>query len=132
MRTLMAILADRAQEIDGKSSLVGIFQAVSANRFPTTLNGVLVLRFSLDDPDDDVIQGLILEARFLGPDRQQLGRLEIAADAPPRSDLMPLRGVDVTVDLTGTLLPTPGVYRFEVWALGELRAVVPVAAWLSD
>jgi hypothetical protein len=132
MRTLIAILADRADEIDGKSTIVGVFQAVTARRFPTTLNGVLVLRFSLDDPEDDAIEGLILETRFLGPDREQLGRLEIAADAPPRTALMPLRGIDVTVDLTGTLLPAPGVYRFEVWARDELRAVVPVAAWQSD
>ena len=132
MRTLMAILADRTDDVDGKTSLIGIFQAVTARRFPTTLNGVLVLRFSLDDPGDDAIKGLILETRFIGPDRQQLGRLEIATDAPPRTELMPLRGVDVTVDIAGTLLPAPGVYRFEVWALGELRAVVPVGAWLSD
>ena len=41
MRTLMAVLADRAEEVDGKGSVIGIFQAVSAKRFPTTLNGVL-------------------------------------------------------------------------------------------
>ena len=128
----MAILADRAEEINGKTTLVGIFQAVAANRFPTTLNGVLVLRFSLDDDEDEAIDAVILETRFFGPDRQQLGTLQVATDAPPRTELMPLRGIDVTVDLTGTLLPTPGVYRFEVWALGVLRAVVPVAAWLSD
>src|SRR3954469_10478215 len=112
----MAILADRAEEVDGKSSIIGVFQAAAASRFPTTLNGVLILRFSLDDPEDDAIEGMILEARLIAPDRSQLGKLEIATDAPPRTELMPLRGVDVTVDLTGTLLPTPGVYRFEVWA----------------
>lgn len=132
MRTLMAILADRAEEIDGKSTIVGVFQAVTARRFPTTLNGVLILRFSLDDPEDDAIAGLILEMRFLGPDGQQLGRFEVATDAPLRTALMPLRGIDLTVDLTGTLLPVAGVHHFEVWALGVLRAVVPVAAWLSD
>ena len=128
----MAVLADRAEEVDGKGSVIGIFQAVTARRFPTTLNGFLVLRFSLDDPEDDAVEGLILEARFIGPDGRQLGRLEIAADAPPRTQLVPLRGIDVTVDVAGTLLPAPGVHRFEVWALGELRAVVPLGAWLSD
>jgi hypothetical protein len=29
----MAVLADRAEEIDGKSSVIGIFQAVTARRF---------------------------------------------------------------------------------------------------
>jgi hypothetical protein len=128
----MAVVADRAEEVDGKSSLFGIFQAVAANRFPTMLNGVLVLRFSLDEPEDDAIEGLILETRFVAADGTVLGKLDIAADAPPRTDLMPLRGIDVTVDLTGTLLPAPGVYRFEVRAAGALRAVVPIAAWLSD
>ena len=32
----MAVLADRAEEVDGKGSVIGIFQAVTARRFPTT------------------------------------------------------------------------------------------------
>ena len=30
MRTLMAVLADRAEEVNGKGSVIGIFQAVTA------------------------------------------------------------------------------------------------------
>jgi hypothetical protein len=60
------------------SSLIGIFQAISTNRFPTGLNGVLVLGSAW------------------------------------------------------AMRSAPGVYRFEVKALGELRTVAPVAAWLSD
>jgi hypothetical protein len=132
MRTLMAVLADRAEEVDGKGSVIGIFQAVTAKRFPTTLNGVLVLRFSLDDPEDDADQSIILDSRLMGPDGEQLAAMQVVDFAPPRTVLQPLRGIDVTIDLRGTLLPVPGVYRFEVWAKDELRAVVPLSAWLSD
>jgi hypothetical protein len=132
MRTLMAVLADRAEEVDGKGSVIGIFQAVTAQRFPTTLNGWLVLRFSLDDPEDDEIEGVILESRFIGPDGADLASMEVADFAPPRTALQPLRGIDITINLHDTLLPTPGVYRFEIWVRDELRAVVPVAAWLTD
>jgi hypothetical protein len=128
----MSVLADRAEEVDGKGSVIGIFQAVTAQRFPTTLNGYLVLRFSLDDPEDEGVDGVILEGRFIGPGGDRLASMEVADVAQPRSDLQPLRGIDVTIDLRGTLLPTPGVYRFEIWARDELRAVVPLSAWLSD
>jgi len=128
----MALLADRAEEADGKGSVIGIFQAVTARRFPTTLNGVLVLRFSLDDPEDDTDEGVILDSRLVGPDGSRLASMQVAAAAPPRTPLNPLRGIDVTIDLRGTLLPAPGVYRFEIWVKDVLRAVVPVSAWLSD
>lgn len=128
----MAVLADRVEEVDGKGSVIGIFQAVTAKRFPTTLNGVMVLRFSLDDPEDDAHEGVVLESRFVGPDGTTLASMQVADDAPPRSALQPLRGIDVTIDLRGTLLPAPGVYRFEIWARDQLRAVVPLSAWLSD
>jgi hypothetical protein len=128
----MSVLADRAEEVDGKGSVIGIFQAVTARQFPTTLNGDLVLRFSLDDPEDEDVEGVVLDSRFIGPDGVQLASMEVADFAPPRSDLQPLRGVDITIDLRGTLLPAPGVYRFEVWARDELRAVVPFAALLAD
>jgi hypothetical protein len=129
---LKSVLADRAEEVDGKGSVIGIFQAVTANRFPTTLNGFLVLRFSLDDAEDDGVDGVVLENRFIGPDGVQLASMEVADFAPPRSALQPLRGIDITIDLRGTLLPMPGVYRFEVWARDELRAVIPLSAWRSD
>ena len=58
------------------------------------------------------------------------GRLP--ADRSGQSPLQPLRGVDVTVDLRGTFLPVPGVYRFEVWCQDALHAIVPLSAWLSD
>ena len=132
MRTLMAVLADRAEEVDGKGSVIGIFQAVTAKRFPTTLNGVLVLRFSLDDPEDENTDGVILDNRLIGPDGGQLASMKVADSAPPKSALQPLRGIDITIDLRGTLLPTPGVYRFEIWADDRLRASVPLSAWLSD
>ena len=132
MRTLMAVLADRAEEVDGKGSVIGIFQAVTATRFPTTLNGWLVLRLSLDDPEDDDVDGIVLDSRFIGPDGTRLASMQVVDVVPPRTALMPLRGVDLTIDLRGTLLPEPGVYRFEVWARDELRAVVPLAAWRSD
>jgi len=61
MQTLMAVLADGAEEVAGKSSVIGIFQAVTARRFPTTVSGVLALRFSFDDPDDDDREGVVLE-----------------------------------------------------------------------
>jgi hypothetical protein len=128
----MSVLADRAEEVDGKGSVIGIFQAVAAKRFPTTLSGYLVLRFSLDDPEDDGVDGVVLDNRFIGPDGVQLASMEVADFAPPASALQPLRGIDITIDLRSTLLPAPGVYRFEVWARDELRAVVPLAAWLSD
>lgn len=128
----MAVLADRAEEVDGKGSVIGIFQAVTAKRFPTTLAGVMVLRFSLDGPEDAADEGVILESRFLGPDGTQLASLKVADSAPPASPLQPLRGIDVTIDLRGTLIPRPGVYRFEIWARDELRAVIPFAAWLTD
>jgi hypothetical protein len=128
----MSVLADRAEEVDGKGSVIGIFQAVAATRFPTTLNGFLVLRLSLDDPEDDGADGVVLENRLIGPDGAQLAAMQVADFAPPRTASQPLRGIDITIDLRGTLLPTPGVYRFEVWAGDELRAVVPLAAWLAD
>ena len=128
----MSVLADRAEEVDGKGSVIGIFQAVTARRFPTTLNGDLVLRFSLDDAEDADVDGVILDSRFIGPDGVQLASMEVADFAPPASELQPLRGIDITIDLRGTLLPTPGVYRFEVWAGGQLRAVIPLSAVLSD
>ena len=128
----MAVLADRAEEVDGKGSVIGIFQAVTAKRFPTTLNGVLVLRFSLDDQEDEADEGVILDSRLIGPDGKELAAMQVADVAPPRTALQPLRGIDVTIDLRGTLLPVPGVYRFEIWAKDQLRAVVPLSAWLSD
>jgi hypothetical protein len=132
MRTLMAVLADRAEEVDGKGSVIGIFQAVTAKRFPTTLSGVLALRFSFDDPEDEAIEGVILETRFIGPDGGQLAKGHVADAVLPKTQLQPLRGIDITIDLRGTLLPVPGVYRIEVWAFDELRAVVPLSAWLTD
>ena|SRR5207237_7380181 len=132
MRTLMSVLADRADEIDGKGSVIGIFQAVVAQRFPTALNGVLVLRFSLDDDEDAEAEGLILDVRLMGPAGDRLSSMNVAADVPPKSDLQPIRGIDVTLDLRSVLLPRPGVYRFEVWAADRLASVVPLAAWLSD
>jgi hypothetical protein len=128
----MAVLADRADEVDGKGSVIGIFQAITATRFPTTLSGWLVLRFSLDDPEDDDIEGVVLDSRFIGPDGTQLASMQVADVVVPRTPLQPLRGVDVTIDLQGTLLPMPGVYRFEIWERDELRAVVPLGAWQSD
>ena len=128
----MSVLADRAEEVDGKGSVIGIFQAVTAPRFPTTLNGWLVLRFSLDDPDDDAEEGVIFDSRLIGPDGSTLATMQVADFAPPRTALQPLRGIDMTIDLRGTLLPVPGVYRFEIWAKEQLRSVVPLAAWLSD
>jgi hypothetical protein len=132
MRTLMAILADRAEEVDGKGSVIGIFQAVTARRFPTTMSGVLALRFSFDDPEDDEVDGVVLDSRLIGPDGSRLATMQVADFAPPRTPVQPLRGIDVTIDLRGTLLPTPGVYRFEIWERDQLRAVVPLGAWLSD
>ena len=132
MRTLMAVLADRAEEVNGKGSVIGIFQAVTARRFPTTMGGVLALRFSLDDEADAGVEGLVIDTRLMGPDGTRLATLEIATFAPPKSTAQPLRGVDVTVDLRGTLLPVPGVYRFEVWCDDTLHAIVPLAAWLTD
>jgi hypothetical protein len=128
----MSVLADRADEIDGKGSVIGIFQAVAAKRFPTALNGVLVMRFSLDDDEDAGSDGLILDVRLLGPADERLSSMKVASDVPPTSDLAPLRGVDVTLDLRSVLLPRPGVYRFEIWSKDRLAAVVPLAAWLSD
>jgi len=128
----MAVLADRAGEVDGKGSVIGIFQAVTARRFPTTLSGVLVLRFSLDDPEDDEVEGVLLEIRLVGSDGAELSKMPVADSVPPRGPLNPLRGIDLTLDLHGILLPTPGVYRFEIRARDALQAVVPVAAWLSD
>src|SRR5262245_29907999 len=78
MRTLMAVLADRVEETRGKGSVIGIFQAVTATRFPTTLNGWLVLRFSLDDPEDDDVEGIVLDSRFIGPDGTMLASMQVA------------------------------------------------------
>lgn len=128
----MTVLADASEERNGKGSVLGIFQAVTAPRFPTTLNGVLVLRFSLDEAEEADVEGVLIDTRLIGPDDEELATLEVAADVPPKSALQPLRGIDVTVDLRGTLLPAPGLYRFEVWVDDELQAVVPLSAWLSD
>ena len=128
----MAVLADRAEEVDGKGSVIGIFQAITARRFSTTLNGFMVLRFSMDDDADADVEGLLIDTRMIGPDGTELAALEIAAYVAPKSEVQPLRGVDVTVDMTGTLIPGPGVYRFEVWADDQLHAVIPLSAWLTD
>ena len=128
----MAVLADRAEEVDGKGSVIGIFQAVTARRFPTTMGGVLALRFSLEDEADAGVEGLVIDTRLMGPDGSRLATLQIATFVEPKSALQPLRGVDVTVDLRGTLLPVPGVYRFEVWSDDVLHAIVPLSAWLTD
>jgi len=132
MRTLMSVLADRAEEVDGKGSVIGIFQAVTARRFPTTLSGVLALRFSFDDPGDEEIEGIVLDVRLLGPEGDQLSKMSVADFVPPKAALSPLRGLDVTLDLRTILLPRPGVYRFEISAWDEVRAVVPLSVWLSD
>ena len=89
-----------------------------------------MLRFSLDDPEDESTDGVILENRFIGPDGTQLASMKVADFAPPKSALQPLRGIDITIDLRGTLLPTPRVFHFEIWADDLLRASVPLSAWL--
>jgi hypothetical protein len=128
----MAVLADRAEESGGKGSIIGIFQAVTATRFPTTLNGVLCLRFSLDDPEDTDREGVLLEVRFVGPDGATLSSMQMADAVMPVTPLQPLRGVDLTLDLRSVVLPQPGTYRFEIRSDDELRAVVPLSAWLTD
>src|SRR5690348_7851441 len=113
MRTLMAVLADRAEEVDGKGSVIGIFQAVTAQRFPTTLSGVLALRFTFVEPEDAESEGVILETRFIGRDGSQLAKGHVADAVPAKTPVQPLRGIDIRIDLRGTLLPVPGVYRIE-------------------
>ena len=132
MRTLMSVLADRAEEMDGKGSVIGIFQAVTARQFPTTVSGVLALRFSFDDPEDADREGVVLEIRLVGPDGTSHSSMQVADAVMPASPLTPLRGIDLTLDLRSVLLPAAGVYRFEIRSDDVLSAVVPLSVWLSD
>lgn len=119
----MAVLADRNDLVEGKASLIGIFQSIVASEFPTTLHGILAIRVAVEADEPEVVE---VSAR-LRRGELDLGELAIDAFVPPASDAQPLRGLDVTIDLEGTELPQPGLYIFEVAVGGQHVASVPLS-----
>lgn len=119
----MAVLADRSELVEGKASLIGIYQSVVASAFPTALHGVLAIRVAMgaDDPD------LVEVSAALRRDGTEHGELSMSALVPPGTPSQPLRGIDVTIDLEGTELPEPGLYTFEIAVDGTPVATVPLS-----
>ena len=124
----MAVLADRSEVLNDKPNVIGIFQSVLAPAFPTTLTGVLVIRIALEDDEPD--GAVDLGMRFVRG-RSVLAELGLRADVAPATPEQPLRGLDLTVDLMGTLVPEPGLYAFEIRAGGRLLTRVPFSAQLN-
>ena len=123
MQLLMAVLADRNDLVEGKASLIGIFQSIVASEFPTTLHGILAIRVAIEPDEPEVVE---VSAR-LRRGELDFGELAIDAFVPPASHAQPLRGLDVTIDLEGTELPEPGLYTFEVAVGGQAVASVPLS-----
>ena len=119
----MAVLADRSELIEGKASLIGIFQSIVASRFPTTLHGVLAIRVAVDADEAEFVE----VSATLRRDAIELGALSMTASVPPVTPAQPLRGLDVTIDLDGTELPEPGLYTFDVTVDGRSVATVPLS-----
>lgn len=119
----MAVLADRSDLVEGKASLIGIFQSVVASAFPTELHGVLAIRVAMDADEADWVE----VSAELRRDGTALGDLSMSAFVPPATPSQPLRGIDVTVDLEGTELPQPGLYTFEIAVDGRPIATVPLS-----
>jgi hypothetical protein len=123
VQLLMAVLADRNDLVEGKASLIGIFQSIVASSFPTTMHGILAIRVAVDPDEPEVVE---VSARLHRGD-VDFGELAIDAFVPPASHAQPLRGLDVTIDLEGTELPEPGLYTFEVAVGGMPVASVPLS-----
>lgn len=123
MQLLMAVLADRSDLVEGRASLIGIFQSVVASSFPTELHGVLAIRVAMDADEAEWVE----VSAALRRDGADLGELSLSAFVPPATPAQPLRGIDVTVDLEGTELPEPGLYTFEVAVDGRPIATVPLS-----
>lgn len=119
----MAVLADRSDLVEGKASLIGIFQSIVASSFPTQLHGVLAIRVAVDPDEADWVE----VSTALRRDGAELGALSMSAFVPPPTPTQPLRGIDVTIDLEGTELPEPGLYTFEVAVDGRPVASVPLS-----
>ena len=119
----MAVLADRSDLVEGKASLIGIFQSLVASAFPTTLNGVLAIRVAMDADEAEWVE----VRAALRRDGAEYGDLSIPAFVPPATPSQPLRGIDVTIDLEGTELPEPGLYTFEIAVDGTPVATVPLS-----
>lgn len=128
MQLLMAVLADRSDLVDGKSSLIGLFQSVVAQTFPTTLHGVLAIRVAFEADAADRVRVTAALRRASADGSEDHGQIELDAFVPPASATQPLRGIDVTIDLEGTELPGPGLYTFEVTVDDRPVASVPLSA----
>ena len=124
----MAVLADRSEVVNDKPNVIGIFQSVLAASFPTTLTGVLVIRIALESDESEAV--VHLGMRFVRG-RTVLAELGLRADVAPATPEQPLRGLDLTVDLLGTLVPEPGQYAFEIRAGSRLLTRVPFSAQLN-
>lgn len=124
----MAVLADRSEVLNDKPNVIGIFQSVLASTFPTTMTGVLVVRIALEDDDPD--GPVDLHMRFL-QGATALAELDLRADVAPATPEQPLRGLDLTIDLMGTLVPAAGLYSFEIRAGDRVLARVPFSAQLN-
>lgn len=113
MKTEVFTLCDNAQDYSGKSIIVGTFNEIKAESFPTTVQSIcMVIRIAFE-PDEKIDSTLVISAYDVdNPDA-----LLMKFDAPFNN--MPTENkrrsfANAVLKLDGFIIPKPGTYRFEL------------------
>ncbi len=128
MTVLFAFLADRAEMVNGKMNIVGLFERIIASQFPARHPSMAVIaRFEF--PSVEYGSTTSLRIALVGPDAKEAmsieGKME-AGVSPSAPETPPVMHVDQIFQFENLVFPEAGDYAFHIVAEGETKATVPI------
>lgn len=129
MKTELFTLCDSAQEYAGKCVIMGTFNEIKGDSFPTALQNIsLVIRLAFD-PDEDWHSTLTISAYNISDKEFPIVKFDTVITNKPTSNGQ-RSFVNALLKLDGIQIPKPGTYRFEV-KLGDWSDNIELYASLN-